>query len=253
MRVEVVSGCSPDGFALYGQACVDSFLAHWPAPLTVYFDQPMAVHGITNEYTHEIAGWRKTMGGLSFRNRHAEKPASYLWNARRYAVKVFIWRAAAKRLGQGILVWLDADTVTTSDVPKTLIPEMLGEADVAYLGRGSMHPENGCVIFRIPEALPLLAWCQKAYEGHRYRKWVDGWTDCHVLRRGLQAVPVHARDLTSRRHRGTWRSHVDAFALSPLGAHVSHLKGGRQKVEGRVIGLHEYKPSYIEKALGAVS
>jgi len=166
-------------------------------------------------------------------------------------VKPFVWHHAAKRVGRGIVAWLDADTVTTQTVPATIFEEMLGDADVAYLGRGQMHPENGCVVFRLPEAMPLVSWCRHAYMRTWYRKWTDGWTDCHALAAGLRAVPgVRARDLTSHVHQGEWRSWVDAFALSPLGPYVMHLKGARQKRERRLIAPHEYKSSWIEGADG---
>lgn len=249
MRVEVVTSCSPDGLALYGRACVSSFLQYWTLPITVYLDVPDAIEGADVRMTGDIPRWRETSRMLPVRNRHADKPDSYLWNAHRYAVKPFVWRDAAKRLERGILAWLDADTLTTKPVPATIFADMLGDADVAYLGRRTMHPENGCVVFRVPEALPLLAWCQKGYGANTFRKWADGWTDCHVLKRGMSAVGIRARDLTSSVHRGLWRSHVDAFALSPLGAYMVHLKGKRQKREGRLLGINEYKPSWIDRPM----
>lgn len=251
MRVEVVTSFSHDGYVLYGQECIRTYLAHWPFPLTAYLDTPMRLDGIKTRLVNKIPGWIGTASGLRSENADAEKPTSYLWNARRYAVKPFIWHDAAKRMGRGILAWIDADTVTTSRVPQDVIREMLGDSDVAYLGRGEMHPENGCVVFRVPEALPLLAWCRKAYRSHRYLSWPDGWTDCHALRRGLGTVPVRARDLTSDANPGLWRSWVDAFALSPLGPYMIHLKGQRQKREGRLIPLDEYKPSWINRPEGS--
>ena len=235
MRVEVVTSCSVDGYALYGKACVRSYLKYWPFPLKVYTDSPLKIDGVTTKLTGQIAGWPHASRMLPFYNSAAEKPASYLWNAQRYAVKPFVWHDAARKMESGILAWLDADTVTTGPVPTGILEDMLGEADVAYLGRGDMHPENGCVVFRLPEAMPLLSWCRKAYQKDRYLSWHDGWTDCHALREGLRAVPTRSRDLTSLAYPGEWRSHVDAFALSPLGPYVIHLKGRRQKYEGRLI------------------
>lgn len=241
MRVEVVTSFSKDGYGLYGKACVRSFLAHWPFPLTAYTDQRMAIDRIVTRHVSTLPQWAYTARRLRVRNTSAEKPDSYLWNAKRYAIKPFVWHDAATRIGRGIVAWLDADTVTTRSVPTQVLDDALADADVAYLGRGEMHPENGCVVFRVPEALPLLAWCREAYVRHDYRHWSDGWTDCHALRRGLAAVPVRARDLTSHAHDGSWKSYVDAFAVSPLGPYVLHLKGNRQKREGRLIPVTELK------------
>lgn len=241
MRVEVVTSFSREGYFLYGQRCVESYMQHWTFPLLTYLDTPMYVEGTTPLLTRNLPGWRDTIRTLAYENKDAEKPASFLWNARRYAVKPFIWHHAAKRLGSGILVWIDADTIITAPVPDGFFVDLLGGADVAYLGRGPMHPENGCVVFRVPEALPLLAWCRKMFEQRRYAAWKDGWTDCHALRHGLAAVPVKARDLTSHAH-PEWRSSVDAFALSPFAPYMIHLKGARQKREGRLLSPDELKP-----------
>ena len=245
MSVEVVTSFSLDGYITYGQEFIASYAGNWAHPLTVYLDTPIPLD-VNTRLTSQMHGWVGTRGRLRSGNPRAlEKSDSYLWNARRYAVKPFIWHDAAKRMDSGILCWLDADTVTTGPVPAGILEEMLGKHDVAYLGRGAMHPENGCVVFRLPQAMPLLNWCRSAYMGRGfYRYWKDGWTDCHALRRGLRSSRVRSRDLTSCKHSGQWRSHVDAFALSPLGPYVKHLKGNRQKREGRLIPLDEYKESY---------
>ena len=240
MRVEVVTSFSHLGYLVYGHKCLQSYARNWPFPLKVYLDTPMRMNGVQTRLTRAIPKWLETSIYLPTHNSQAEKPYSYLWNARRYAVKPFIWHDAAKRLGSGVLAWIDADTVTNTHVPSGIFHEMLGDADVAYLGRGEMHPENGCVVFRVPEALPLLTWCRKSYTTHKYRIWPDGWTDCHVLRRGLEAVKkVRSRDLTSCAHAGEWNSSIDAFGLSPLAPYVIHLKGNRQKREGRLITPEE--------------
>jgi hypothetical protein len=104
---------------------------------------------------------------------------------------------------------------------------LLGRADVAYLGRGPMHPETGYVGFRIPQALPLLDWCCEAYLSERFRTMTDGWTDCHILRAGLKAVPVRSVDLT----RGRYSGDSNIWPSSPLASRLDHAKGVQRKRE----------------------
>jgi hypothetical protein len=229
-RTQIVTSFSAAGAELYGRRCVDSVLAHWPDPLVVYVDEPITLAAPTR-LTWDMPDWLTTKAALPSMRPEAEKPANYIWNARRFAVKAFVWADAAVRLERGILVWLDGDTQTTEAVPDGLIERLMDGVDVAYLGRGAMHPENGFVCFRIPEALPLLFWCREAYRSGSFRSWSDGWTDCHALRAGLAAVPVRARDLTSHTFDGEWRSGVDAFGRSPLGSFVKHFKGPKAKRE----------------------
>ena len=220
MRRQIVTSAASESDPLL-RRCVVSIWEHWTDGVAVYSDKD----------ADAIPQWADTKARLPVTNPNASKPTNYIWNVRKYAVKVFVWLDAAERLGHGILTWLDADTVTTADVPDGFSESLLGDADVAYLGRGDMHPETGCVVFRIPEALPLLRACRQTYVSGAFVQLTDGWSDCHVFRSALRSVPVKARDLTSHLHDGPWNSRVDAFALSPLGHYVTHLKGSARKRE----------------------
>lgn len=229
MHTELVTSCSPNGYADYGSAGIASMRRHWPMPLTVYVDAPKSIRGASVRLTSEIPGWSSLRSQLPATNPRASQPENYRWNAQKFAVKCAVWAHAAAHTNARELVWLDADTVTVRDVPEDLAGDLLDGANVAYLGRGEMHPETGCVVFRLPEALPLIRSCLAAYQTGAFLDWVDGWTDCHVLRWALRATSAWSRDLTSDRHVAEWTSRVDAFALSPLGPYVTHLKGGLKR------------------------
>ena len=234
----VVTSFPPEAAETYGRHMVETFRAYWPASvrLIVYVDAPLAWSGVEMRQTTDLAGWLETRARLPQVSDSPDryKPTGYLWNARKFAVKPFIWCDAAERMGTGRLTWLDGDTYTSEPVPDVLPQKLLGSSDVAFLGRGVMHPETGYVGFRVPEALPLLRWCRDAYMRGKFRRLREGWTDCHVLRAGLKAVPTSARDLTSTKHYGPWNSRVDAMALCPLGKYVTHLKGRRRKREAAI-------------------
>lgn len=235
MPTALVTSFSPAGERLYGARMVASVRQHWPAgvEVLVYVDGPTRISGVTVRRTTELADW------MACKRRWASDPLvqgkstatvirrrgySYRFDAARFAVKHFVMRDAALRLGEGVLTWLDGDTVTLGAVPAGWAERLLGDADVAYLGRGSMHPETGYVGFRLPQALPLLEWCCDTYSSDRFRA-LPGWTDCHVLRAGLAAVPITARDLTGHRYDG----HSNIWPVSPLAAYLTHFKGAKMK------------------------
>lgn len=238
MTSQVVTSFSPAGAALYGRRMVQTYQRHWPAvvPLVVYLDAPVAPPlGVETRETAALTDWvacRRRwapfphLHGISTKDRPLNKPYKYQRDVARFAVKPFVWRDAARQLGEGVLMWLDGDTVTQRPVPASWPAELLGDADVAYLGRGGMHPETGYVGFRLPQALPLLEWCCQAYTTDAVLELPHGWTDCHVLRAALAAVPVPARDLTTARYEG--RSHI--WPVSPLAAYTTHLKGKAKRV-----------------------
>jgi len=227
----LVTSFSATGAALYGHRMVASVARYWPTTtrLVVYLDRPMPLLTGEARLTTDLPEWRaccerwrsdRSVRGESTPETPRPKPYHYRYDARRFAVKPFVQRDAARQMGSGVLTWLDGDTVTTRPIPASWAASLLGDAEVAYLGRGSMHPETGYVGFRIPEALPLLEWCCDLYASERFRA-LPGWTDCHVLRAGLAAVPVRAVDLTSHRYAG--RSHI--WPVSPLAPYVTHYKG----------------------------
>ena len=226
----LVTSFSPAGAALYGRRMVASVARYWPAStsLVVYLDAPtplVAADHLTTDLPEWMACRTRWADDPAVQGRPtpahpSDKPYRYRYDARRFAVKAFVQRDAARRLGRGVLTWLDGDTVTTRPVPVGFTEALLGGADVAYLGRGSMHPETGYVGFRIPEALPLLDWCCDAYASDRFRA-LPGWTDCHILRAAVDALPVRARDLTSAHYVG--KSHI--WPVSPLAPYVTHFKG----------------------------
>lgn len=235
---QVVTSFSPAGAALYGRRMVQTYLEHWPivrTPLVVYLDAPVKPSlPVEERWTRDLAEWVACMKrwrhdpvyhGVSTPERPLSKPYKYQWDVARFAVKPFVWRDAARRLGHGILTWFDGDTVTLRNVPPGFTAELLGDADVAFLGRGGMHPETGYVGFRVPEALPLLEWCCQAYITDQVLDIPHGWTDCHVLRAGLAAVAVKARDLTSHRYNG----HSNIWPVSPLAPYMTHLKGKQKR------------------------
>jgi hypothetical protein len=238
-RDVVVTSWSPDGYRLYGKHFLKSFHRHWDEAwdrLVLYADAPMVHPKLTVRYTGDIPEWAElsarwksdpSVHGWATPDYPRSKHHSYVWDAARFAVKVFVWRDAAVKLGRGTLTWLDGDTRTKGEVTREWPRSLLGRADVAYLGRGPMHPETGYVGFRIPQALPLLDWCCDAYLSERFRTMTDGWTDCHILRAGLKAVPVRSVDLT----RGRYSGDSNIWPSSPLASRLDHAKGVQRKRE----------------------
>jgi hypothetical protein len=234
VQTQVITSFSPRGAREYGVRGVKQFRRYSSLPLVVYLDRLEPIPHVEIRLTSDILGWPETKASLPMRNGKATKPERYTWQAQRFAVKPFVWWDAALRfywgemqgLESGVLMWMDGDTQAIAPVPSRLPVDLLGGADVAFLGRQHMHPETGCVVFRIPEALDLIDWCKYAYETGTFQGWTDGWTDCHALRHGIQATGIYARDLTSERYQG--KSHI--WPVSPLAPYFLHFKGKQKRL-----------------------
>jgi hypothetical protein len=159
MRVRVCSGFSPAGRAAYGERFLRTFDRYWPASveLQVYVEEPMLMPRDACRDLWNIEGAR------AFHKRHSVNPACHgreprpCWKAREvqrgYSFKtdagkfwkqILIPEAAAVGLEDGdALVWLDGDVETTAPVPEDLVAHVLGDAEVAFLGRAQSHSEIG--------------------------------------------------------------------------------------------------------------
>jgi hypothetical protein len=226
VQTQVITSFSPRGAREYGRRGVGQFRRYSSLPLVVYLDKLDPIPHVELRLTTDIPSWPETKASLPMRNGLATKPERYTWQAQRFAVKPFVWLDAALRIGSGVLWWLDGDTQAIASVPPSLPADLLGDADVAFLGRQHMHPETGSVVFRLPAALYLLVWCKDAYEMGTFQDWTDGWTDCHALRHGIKATGIHARDLTSDRYQG--ESHI--WPVSPLAPYFLHFKGKQKRL-----------------------
>lgn len=221
MREVFVTSFAGNAATGYGRQMVDSVQRHF-GPVVAYLDVPCDLPCETRS-TRDLDGWSDFRMTIYPPPASAVKPDNYIWQTR-FAVKAFIWQDMAERMGTGVLVWIDGDTEATATPGPGFFEARLGHADVAYLGRGDMHPETGVVVFRLPEALPVITACRDAYLSGAFTA-LDGWTDCHVLRSVLRG---RGHDLTSHAADG-WTSRVDAMALSPFGPFLTHHKGGARK------------------------
>lgn len=233
-RELLVTSFSREGAEQYGRYCVESFQRYWPQAMLVYLDEFVPIDNANIRFTSDLPGWKATRDELPSVRPLGFKPTNYIWNAKKFAVKPFVWLDAAEQLGQGVLTWVDGDTVATNPVQRGFTSGLLDGSHVAYLGRGAMHPEMGYVSFQLPQALPLIQRCVDLYRFCGFQYMTDGWTDCHIFRAALQSADMqdirnNSRDLTTRLYDGPWRSTVDAMALSPLGPYVKHLKGAKKR------------------------
>lgn len=244
--VEIASGFSPAGFEEYGRAMLRGFAAHWPADcrLTLYTEQDVELPAASRPAIRQRNLWRDVPRAASFRDRHHANPLAkgygrdgaqeYNWrqDAMKWFRQVMIAHDAAARCcpafpdSEQLFVWLDGDVMTHRDVPAGLVAELLGGADVAYLGRAPKHSEIGFLAFRLPAALPLLRlWCD-LYASDRIfqlREWHSAFAFDHA-REAVRPL-VRSRDLTPGGRGHVWHS-------SPLARYTDHLKGAR-KAAGR--------------------
>lgn len=242
MLTTIVTSFSPAGYEQYGRRFIETFDRFFPGEidLIVYAEHRFAhnpdsrldvrpLFGIdicadfVDEYSKiPLACGREVTPAWKAKDR--ADGYSFKTDAVKFCRKVFAIADAARRLPEArLLVWMDADSFTFAKVPSDFLCQLLGDADVAYLGRVGAHSECGFLAFRMPEAMPLIHRWELFYASGQFiraREWHDSYL-FDLARDDVQGLRY--RDLTPG-----GRGHV--WCGSPLGAYIDHLKGNRKTI-----------------------
>jgi len=216
-----------------------SFAMHWPAEiqLSVYAE------GFTPDSTivpvhraRRLPIWLE-----KFKARHCTDlrmnglgghKYNMLFDAVRFSHKVGAVIDMAERQFEegrgGVLIWLDADTVTHSSVASGFLDRLADwpATALAWLNRVKKYPECGCVMFNLdhPATRSLITTWKTLYTEDRFLL-LDHWTDCHTLEAAVSATNAPWASLSGA-HAGLGHP----FINGPLGSIMDHLKGDRKRL-----------------------
>jgi hypothetical protein len=223
-----ITTCNAAGWETYGRNMARSFARYWPAevPLAIYAEGfvPDVFCEALNLETQ--AKWLEPWKAA---HRHL-KPVDFRQDAVRFSHKVAAIGAAADG-PDGILIWIDADTVTHSPVTVEWLDRLFPQrATVAWLDRWATYPECGFLMFRLPEARQLLAEVVRLYQTDELFQ-LPAWTDCHAIQHVVEAA-VKRGGIQVASLSGDAKGHGHPLINGPLGACIDHLKG-RRKERGR--------------------
>ena len=239
--ITVCSGFSPNGYNEYGKRFLETFSAFWPASigLRVYTEAPVDVPRgkcvdvmVCDGLAAFVAKHERNAAARgrepSARWKDGERAAgySYKWDAHKFIKQLVIPADAARELPDGdTLVWLDADVVSFAPVSANLIPSLLGDADLCYLGRGKKHSEIGFWAVRLnAHTRAFLQELADTYTQERVfalSEWHSAFVFDHVRRKYADAIKQ--RDITPGGSGHVWFQ-------SPLGTCTDHCKGARKKL-----------------------
>lgn len=240
MKIRVCSGWHPAGSALYGRRFLDSFDRFWPkeVELAVYTEQPESMPRAAYRDLFSIPGaplvhdamiaqakFSGTVVTSKWKEGDRAEGYNFRFDAAKFWKQIMIPDHAATGLVDGdILIWLDGDVVTTRPVPLDLVPDLLGLADVCFLGREPKHSEIGFWAVRISPITRLFLECIKnqyltgSFE--QLKEWHSAFVWDHVRR----SMGMRERNLCPPGARG----HV--WPTTKIGQFTRHDKGNRKNV-----------------------
>lgn len=236
--IRVCSGWNIRGREQYGWDFLRTFDQHWPksVQLQVWVEEPQDMPRRAYRSLWDIPG------AVDFHDRHrahpdvqglAVKPCwkegerrtgySFRTDAYKFWKQILIPGATARGMADGdILIWLDGDVVTTTDVSERRIEDLVGNHQVAFLGREPQHSEIGFWAVRLdPQTRQFLDDMADWYKSDRFMELPE-WHSAFIWDAARRPLHLRERNLCPPRARG----HV--FPLSPVGKFLNHLKGPRK-------------------------
>lgn len=249
MGVTIVSGWHPAGYDLYGRNFAEGFDKFWPADhaLAVYTEQKVALPRgecrslwdcsgvgafIERHKNNEEACGRKP--NKLWKEKFSTRGYNFRFDAVKFCKQLFIPEHAALHSepnGDEIIVWLDGDVKTDAPVPADFIRKQMGDDDLIYLGRTTMHSEIGFWACRNngrgQAFMTALADCYRTDAVFKLNEWHSAFVFDHVRHQEQtrRFSPLRVRNMTPTGHGHVWFQ-------SPLRDFSDHLKGNR-KVTGK--------------------
>lgn len=227
----IVSGVHPAGLREYGHRFLSGW-GMWPRDhrLAFYTEEPTEVPvGAVNRSLWDCYGAKE----FYERNRnkpeargHKTRDYSFAYDALKFFKQLMAPEHASNFLPNGeIMVWLDADVVTHTQVPSALVESMIGDADLCYLGRDAVHSEIGFWAVRLSEMTrEFLFSMAETYRSDRFLK-LQQWHSAFVFdncRALAEERGMRSRNLTKGQRGHVW------FRME-LGKYTDHTKGPRKR------------------------
>lgn len=226
-----VTTCSPAGWNLYGRRMALAFHRHWPKqiPLGIYAE------GFTvdcmNVREMKLPEWL-----YDFKSRHAKQiiahgvehgTYNYRLDAVRFAHKTAAVIEAVCSTRSDILIWVDADTFTHSDVTMEFVDSMLPDnVPLAWLNRNRTYPECGFYMLDVKHPIVkelVLKWKSLYTDDTVFN--LPEWHDSFVFQTLVNEFRLPWVSLS-----GNAANHSHPFINGPLGSYMDHMKGPRKSL-----------------------
>lgn len=271
MKIKVITSYKPGSWKEYAERAIKSVVENWPdgTAINVYHesqDQDTFFHPrvkfidlhevqpelvkfkekhrndpVANGELQEVDDGVRRPAELQSKGGSDKNKGSYLWDAVRFANKVFCVTHAIKTSVEkkyDYVVWLDADTYTFRPMPREFLESLLpGNTMLTYLGRenpklndGGKYPECGFVGYNLnhPEIQNFAREWEQLYTTNdvfKLLEWHDSYVFWHLSKQYRRDKNVAVNDI------GYWKGvkghHV--FINSELGLYIDHMKGKRKQ------------------------
>lgn len=238
----LVTTFNSEGYNVYGKKMLEAFLKYWPSTQQIIvYTENCKLDSNLNDSRIIVKDLLSIQSLVDFKQRHKNNPAAngykkdteskdFMFDAVRFSHKVFaLYDAVTNNVGKSI-VWVDADTITHSNVPEDFLLTNFPQKDygVAYLGRIRQYSECGWVIYHSNHPLMKDFW-ETFINYYRndtifqLQEWHDSFV-FDVVRKEFESKGMKNQNITP----GFLAGHP--FINCVLGEYMDHMKGPRKKV-----------------------
>ena len=245
--IAVFSTWHPTGYKKYGKDFVKGFLQNWPTEvnLTIYAEdhEPETYNADNIEVLDQVA----TLPDLkSWQARHKDNDSahgwnkdhtkkSFLWDASRFANKVFALWHFAKYTKADIMIWCDGDVRTHTSMPFNFLQDIAPKEDqlVTFLGRKTW-PECGWMMFNrhhpnFDSFMDQWRWIYESDDIFNHVEYHDSFIFGELVQDFVQSG-------TAVNNLGGPDQGGHIFINTALGKYMDHLKGFRKEVGKSLAG-----------------
>ncbi len=247
-RYHVVTSISDEAFEQYGRRMMEAFKRLWPGSVSLsVYPWDMGDKGIQ---------WLKDNGFVvrpmpnwyhDFQARHKDNPAAhgmatgeydYRTDAAKWLCKVAAVTEAFEGLKSGVLIWLDADTLTQVKVTEEWLDGLLGGGFMGWLDRDGKTQEGSCLMFRTYEQRchRLLDEWKRLYTSDEVFSRHRLTADNEVMQRLVDDMTLKPVSLS-----GDGRYNLEPFNEGPLRERMLHYKGPVAKARAAPLISEDYR------------
>jgi hypothetical protein len=149
---------------------------------------------------------------------------NYRTDAIRFVHKIAAIGAAAETIDCDVLIWMDADIVTHSQITRKWLDQLFPPGfTLAWLDRSYKEPECGFLMFRMPDARAIIDTIVDVYRTgsvFQFPQTHDSYVINRVVEKAIKKGQVNVHSLS-----GDKRAYRHPFINGVLGEKMDHLKG----------------------------
>jgi hypothetical protein len=250
---------------------IDSFVMRWPKSINLYVYYENSRPPKENSQVKKIDFFSVAPDLVAFRNKYKDDPVAhgdlklieggvrrpsefngldknkktFLFDAVRFAHKTFCVDHAIKNIDTDMILWLDADTYTFTNIDEEFIRNTLPtDKMVCYLGRNKGWPECGWVGYNKnhPQLKEFMVQWTNLYKKDTIFNEIE-WHDSYVWYQTLLKI---GKDFGYDIGEGAGAKGKHIFVNSVLGKYIDHMKGNRKQFGKSYKADLTTEPSHVD-------